>query len=902
MRRDHRAVRSPQAALLGGGLVLVLVAALVLPAGPLARALDTGTPEVAISAASASLVFACDTGSVPMTVEALLEPGEVVDGGTVTVTWALGTPAADELGLGDRIAVSFPVPAEVSTVPAVDVVASGVDGTAWSTGGGRLTVDLSLVEESTSVGATVMASMDLSPGLAPTVVSFGAPEELVVGGAAVGGDQRCAPEVPVPSLVRVAVVPATPPTTDTTTPTTSTTTPTTPTTRPWSAVTSTTRPSDPAAGGDAPSPPPLDPVDIPALPPPPDPMAASQVVTGGVGGAAARLDRASVDLTASTRELEAMEQQAAALERRERHLAAERRRLAAKVDHHRDEAERLAAAAYVAAVDAYVSLAATSDDVIVLGTALEQGTSTYLRLLARQADVDAQLRSVAARRSDGWESLDRAEARTRTLRSRVADGEQLLTAFDLGADVAVTGFRFPVGGPTDFSDTWHAPRSGGRLHQGTDLFAAEGTPLRSVERGVLARVGHDTLGGTKLWLVGESGTQYYYAHLSGFAPGVTDGLVVDAGAVIGYVGHTGNARTTPPHLHFEVHPGGGPAIDAYPMLRAAGSTVRDPVEDPSSDGTAPSASSTTTTTATTAATSSTASSTVTPGPTGPASARPEVAAGWGDAGQLVEGLARPTAVASAPDGTVLVADPGADLIVVLDADGSIIRSWGGAGSTDGRLHEPRGLAVGPDGTVYVADTGNARIQRFTGEGELLASWDGADTPEGPMARPVAVAVDGDQVYVLDSLNSEVRVFDPDGEPVRTWGGFGDDPGRFADPVGIAVGPDGDLYVADRFNGRVQRLTPQGEPVAQWSEGLRRPAAVAVTAEGLLIVADRAEGSVLQYDAGGHLRASWGRAQLERPEALVVDQTGRLLVADSGSGRLLAFRWNVGSRDRDPASR
>lgn len=299
-------------------------------------------------------------------------------------------------------------------------------------------------------------------------------------------------------------------------------------------------------------------------------MAASQVVTGGVGGAEARLESAGEDLRASAEALEEMEQQAAALERRERHLAAERRRLAAKVDHRRDEADRLAAAAYVAAVDAYVSLAATSDDVIVLGTALEQGTSTYLRLLERQVEVDAQLRSVVARRSDGIESLDRAEARTRTLRSRVADGERLLTAFDLGAEVAVTGFRFPVAGPTDFSDTWHAPRSGGRLHEGTDLFAAEGTPLRSVERGVLTRVGHGALGGTKLWLVGESGTHYYYyAHLSGFAPGVTDGLVVDAGAVIGYVGHTGNARTTPPHLHFEVHPGGGPAVDAYPLLRAA---------------------------------------------------------------------------------------------------------------------------------------------------------------------------------------------------------------------------------------------------------------------------------------------------------------------------------------------
>ena len=100
------------------------------------------------------------------------------------------------------------------------------------------------------------------------------------------------------------------------------------------------------------------------------------------------------------------------------------------------------------------------------------------------------------------------------------------------------------------------------------MFAAEGTPLEAVEAGVLVDVGTDPLGGTTLWLVGESGTQYYYAHLSAYAPGVTDGLVVEAGRTIGFVGHTGNARSTPSHLHFQVHPDGGEPIDAYPLLVA----------------------------------------------------------------------------------------------------------------------------------------------------------------------------------------------------------------------------------------------------------------------------------------------------------------------------------------------
>ena len=146
-----------------------------------------------------------------------------------------------------------------------------------------------------------------------------------------------------------------------------------------------------------------------------------------------------------------------------------------------------------------------------------------------------------------------------------------LAAVQAGGQVVGGGFVFPVGGPHSFSDTFGAPRMFGtayaHLHQGTDIFAAHGTPLLACERGVLIKIGTDTLGGTKLWLVGASGTRYYYAHLSGFAPDVVENKVVGAGDVVGYVGNTGNAATTPAHLHFEVHPNGGAAVNPYPLLR-----------------------------------------------------------------------------------------------------------------------------------------------------------------------------------------------------------------------------------------------------------------------------------------------------------------------------------------------
>jgi len=104
-------------------------------------------------------------------------------------------------------------------------------------------------------------------------------------------------------------------------------------------------------------------------------------------------------------------------------------------------------------------------------------------------------------------------------------------------------------------------------HEGTDIMAPSGTPLLAAERGIITKMGSDVLGGTKIWVKGESGTYYYYAHLSAFAPGMVNGLVVDAGTIIGYVGDTGNARGGAPHLHFEIHPDGGAAVNPYPLLK-----------------------------------------------------------------------------------------------------------------------------------------------------------------------------------------------------------------------------------------------------------------------------------------------------------------------------------------------
>jgi len=153
-----------------------------------------------------------------------------------------------------------------------------------------------------------------------------------------------------------------------------------------------------------------------------------------------------------------------------------------------------------------------------------------------------------------------------------------LAVFSAGSQIVIRGFVFPVGEPYSFIDSWGYPRMVGTEyqhgHQGVDIMAPFGTPLYAVERGIITRVGTDVLGGTKLWLKGQSGTYYYYAHLQSFAEGMVEGAVVNAGDVVGFVGDTGNAQGGAPHLHFQIHPGGGEPVNPYGLLKVVSDLSR----------------------------------------------------------------------------------------------------------------------------------------------------------------------------------------------------------------------------------------------------------------------------------------------------------------------------------------
>lgn len=121
----------------------------------------------------------------------------------------------------------------------------------------------------------------------------------------------------------------------------------------------------------------------------------------------------------------------------------------------------------------------------------------------------------------------------------------------------------PIEG-ANLADTWGAARSGGRSHEGIDIFAARNTPIHSTTPGIVRKVGTNELGGNVVMILGPGAVSHYYAHLQDFAD-IKEGDWVEAGDVIGYVGDSGNAKGTPTHVHYGVYTQSG-AVNPYPLL------------------------------------------------------------------------------------------------------------------------------------------------------------------------------------------------------------------------------------------------------------------------------------------------------------------------------------------------
>lgn len=145
---------------------------------------------------------------------------------------------------------------------------------------------------------------------------------------------------------------------------------------------------------------------------------------------------------------------------------------------------------------------------------------------------------------------------------------RLRVGWELSRMPPANALPVPVAGVSarQVAATFDAPRGRDRRHAGVDIFAARGTPVRSAARGIVVSIRDASLGGRQVWVLGPARERYYYAHLDAWAPGLRVGDVIAAGDPLGMVGSTGNARGTPPHLHFGIYGHVG-ARDPLPLLR-----------------------------------------------------------------------------------------------------------------------------------------------------------------------------------------------------------------------------------------------------------------------------------------------------------------------------------------------
>ncbi len=324
------------------------------------------------------------------------------------------------------------------------------------------------------------------------------------------------------------------------------------------------------------------------------------------------------------------------------------------------------------------------------------------------------------------------------------------------------------------------------------------------------------------------------------------------------------------------------------------------------------------------------------------------------------GLDHPTDAAVEPDGTVLIADTGADVVRAIDPNDGTARVIAGNGSegfagdggpaTSAELFDPQDVGVDPEGGILIADSGNRRIRRVAPDGTISTvvgngaatgpSEDGVGALATALADPtdVAAAADG-TIYVVERGADRVRRIATDGVATAFAGtgtaGFGGDGGiatraRLDSPSDIAVAPDGSVLIADTGNERVRRVVPSGVIETLAGDGTRgfagdggpatagelnRPAGVAVARDGRVLIADTGNDRVRQVSLGGQLNTvagdgqdgpggdggPAGKAELDFPSGLVARQDGTLLIVDTGNRSIRQVKSAFASIEFDQAA-
>jgi murein DD-endopeptidase MepM/ murein hydrolase activator NlpD len=299
------------------------------------------------------------------------------------------------------------------------------------------------------------------------------------------------------------------------------------------------------------------------------------------------MQRLRAELDATSARIEQLRQRQFALQDRIQAAEAQRRRALERTAELREVAVERARELYLAGTPGLLEALLGAEDIgevadraQMLAEVSTRDNAVFARLARARAELRLLDEGLKARRAQLAETLAALRDENAELQERLAAAEAdfararrlarrtpapspvLVTAAPAPAPDTSQGMACPVAGPVSFVDSWGAPRSGGRTHEGVDMMADYGTPVVAIVSGTITYAGYGSSAGNWLILSGNDGNSYWYMHNQ---TNLVTGGPVEVGQQIATVGDTGNAAGTP-HLHFEYHPGGGGPVNPYPLV------------------------------------------------------------------------------------------------------------------------------------------------------------------------------------------------------------------------------------------------------------------------------------------------------------------------------------------------
>lgn len=307
------------------------------------------------------------------------------------------------------------------------------------------------------------------------------------------------------------------------------------------------------------------------------PLAGSAAGEESMSDLKARMDAVQAELDASTRKIEALRADLESASNRVKtvqdrigYLQKRDAKLEAEVVKRANALYRSGGAQVLEVLFGSESIAELSSAAEALSQVNLTESGAFVRLARSRAELKRLRTDLLESRAEMKESVEELQAEHRRQQSLfdsiAADYERLRDQIAPGpvsaARIRGTGGMFcPVAGPTSFTDTYGAPRSG-HSHQGVDMMGAYGTPLVAIVSGTVTYSAYDGSGGYMIFLSGDDGNTYWYMHNQ---QNLVSGGHVQGGQQIATLGDSGNAAGTP-HLHFEYHPGGGSAVNPTPLV------------------------------------------------------------------------------------------------------------------------------------------------------------------------------------------------------------------------------------------------------------------------------------------------------------------------------------------------